>query len=142
MRLRQIFDSYAGDENSEYILRHADFDSICHARRENYAALLNALTAPLHGIQPVFPELPEASVPSHFCLYAEKRDELQQYLADHQIRSTVYWPIGPLVHPQPESSVQYIYDHIVSLPCDQRFSSSDMQYVAQVLRDYSENFMR
>ena len=85
------------------------------------------------------PELPEPTVPSHFCLYAEKRNELQQYLADHQIRSTVYWPVGPLVHPQPESSVQYIYDHIVSLPCDQRFTPSDMQYVAQVLMDYSGN---
>ena len=139
LRLRQMFDCFAGDDNSEYILRHADFDSICRTRRENYAALLDALTAPLYGVQPVFPELPEPTVPSHFCLYAEKRNELQQYLADHQIRSTVYWPVGPLVHPQPESSVQYIYDHIVSLPCDQRFTPSDMQYVAQVLMDYSGN---
>ena len=73
---------------------------------------------------------------------AEKRSELQQYLTDHQILSTVYWPMGPLVHPLPESSVQYIYDHIISLPCDQRFSPSDMQYVAQILMDYSENFTR
>ena len=142
LRLRQMFDCFAGDDNSEYILRHADFDSICRTRRENYAALLDALTAPLHGVQPVFPELPEATVPSHFCLYAENRDEFQQYLADHQIRSTVYWPVGPLVHPLPDSSEQYIYDHIVSVPCDQRFTPSDMQYVAQVLMDYSENFMR
>ena len=142
LRLRQMFDCFAGDDNSEYILRHADFDSICRTRRENYAALLDALTAPLHGVQPVFPELPEATVPSHFCLYAENRDEFQQYLADYQIRSTVYWPVGPLVHPLPDSSEQYIYDHIISLPCDQRFSPSDMQYVAQILMDYSENFTR
>lgn len=139
LRLRQMFDCFVGDDNSEYILRHADFDSICRTRRENYAALLDALTVPLHGVQPVFPELPEATVPSHFCLYAENRDEFQQYLADHQIRSTVYWPVGPLVHPLPDSSEQYIYDHIVSVPCDQRFTPSDMQYVAQVLMDYSGN---
>ena len=63
-------------------------------------------------------------------------------LRDQSGTADGYFPVGPLVHPQPESSVQYIYDHIVSLPCDQRFSPSDMQYVAQVLRDYSENFMR
>ena len=51
----------------------------------------------------------------------------------------VYWPVGPLVHPLPDSSEQYIYDHIVSVPCDQRFTPSDMQYVAQVLMDYSGN---
>ena len=39
LRLRQMFDCFAGDDNSEYILRHADFDSICRTRRENYAAL-------------------------------------------------------------------------------------------------------
>ena len=142
LRLRQMFDSFASDDNSEYLLRHADFDSICRTRRENYAALLKALAAPLRGVQIVFSELPESAVPSHFCLYAEKRSELQQYLTDHQILSTVYWPMGPLVHPLPESSVQYIYDHIISLPCDQRFSPSDMQYVAQILMDYSENFTR
>ena len=69
MRLRQMFDSFASDDNSEYLLRHADFDSICKARRENYAALLDALTAPLHGVQVVFPELPEATVPSHLDVY-------------------------------------------------------------------------
>ena len=142
MRLRQMFDSFAGDERSEYILRHADFDAICAARRANFSAILNGLPKELHGIRPVFPILTDAAVPSHFCLYAEKRSELQQYLTDHQILSTVYWPMGPLVHPLPESSVQYIYDHIVSLPCDQRFSPSDMQYVAQILMDYSENFTR
>ena len=28
LRLRQMFDSFASDDNSEYLLRHADFDSI------------------------------------------------------------------------------------------------------------------
>ena len=88
LRLRQMFDSFASDDNSgKYLLRHADFDSICRTRRENYAALLKALAAPLRGVQIVFSELPEAAVPSHFCLYAEKRSELQQYLTDHQILS-------------------------------------------------------
>ena len=49
-----MFDSFASDDNSEYLLRHADFDSICRTRRENYAALLKALAAPLRGVQIVF----------------------------------------------------------------------------------------
>ena len=50
MRLRQMFDSFAGDERSEYILRHADFDAICAARRANFSAILNGLPKELHGI--------------------------------------------------------------------------------------------
>lgn len=72
MRLRQMFDSFAGDERSEYILRHADFDAICAARRANFSAILNGLPKELHGIRPVFPILTDAAVPSHFCLYAER----------------------------------------------------------------------
>ena len=109
MRLRQMFDSFAGDERSEYILRHADFDAICAARRANFSAILNGLPKELHGIRPVFPILTGAAVPSHFCLYAERRDEFQAFLAERQIRSTVYWPVGPMVHPEGHPSVTYIY---------------------------------
>ena len=142
MRLRQMFDSFAGDERSEYILRHADFDAICAARRANFSAILNGLPKELHGIRPVFPILTGAAVPSHFCLYAERRDEFQAFLAERQIRSTVYWPVGPMVHPEGHPSVTYIYDHIVSVPCDQRYQPSDMQRVAEAFAAYSENFGR
>ena len=142
MRLRQMFDSFAGDERSEYILRHADFDAICAARRANFSAILNGLPKELHGIRPVFPILTGAAVPSHFCLYAERRDEFQAFLAERQIRSTVYWPVGPMVHPEGHPSVEYIYDHIVSVPCDQRYQPSDMQRVAEAFAAYSENFGR
>ena len=142
MRLRQMFDSFAGDERSEYILRLADFDAICAARRANFSAILNGLPKELHGIRPVFPILTDAAVPSHFCLYAERRDEFQAFLAERQIRSTVYWPVGPMVHPEGHPSVTYIYDHIVSVPCDQRYQPSDMQRVAEAFAAYSENFGR
>lgn len=84
MRLRQMFDSFVGDERSEYILRHADFDAICAARRANFGAILNGMPKELHGIRSVFPVLTEAAVPSHFCLYAERRDELQAFLAERR----------------------------------------------------------
>ena len=121
---------------------HADFDAICAARRANFSAILNGLPKELHGIRPVFPILTDAAVPSHFCLYAERRDEFQAFLAERQIRSTVYWPVGPMVHPEGHPSVMYIYDHIVSVPCDQRYQPSDMQRVAEAFAAYSENFGR
>ncbi len=142
MRLRRMFDSFAGDPRSESILRHADFKTICAARRENFATILNALPPELHGIRPVFPELPATAVPSHFCLYAEDREEFQSYLKDQHIRSTVYWPVGPMVHPEGHPSVQYIYDHIVSVPCDQRYQPADMKRIAAAFAAYSESWKR
>ena len=140
MLLRKMFDSYAGDERSEHILRYADLDTICRRRRENYAALLAALPAGAKGFQPVFPSLPEGVVPSHFTLYAEDREGFQKYIGERGIHSTVYWPVGPLVDLTGHDTARYIYDHVISLPCDQRYSPDDMRRVAAVLMEYSDRF--
>lgn len=58
MLLRQIFDSYGGDPQSEYTMRHADLDRLRRRRRENYAALLAGIPAEPRGFRPVFPVLP------------------------------------------------------------------------------------
>lgn len=136
LRLRQMFDAYASDPESEYILRHADLTRIAEKRRENYAALLADLPDQMTGLRPVFPQLPKASVPSHFSFYADQREAFQAFLADRGIYSTVYWPRGPEVHPEHGSTVEYIYDHIVSLPCDQRYAPDDMAYIARVIGEY------
>ena len=140
--LRKTFDSFASDDRSEYILRHADLNGICAARRRNFSTILQSLPDELFGIRPVFPVLTDTAVPSHFCLFADRRNDLQQYLEERSIHSTVYWPVGPLVHPENHPTVQYIYDHIVSIPCDQRYNPSDMMRVANALADYSALFRR
>ena len=142
MLLRRMFDSYAGDERSEFILRHADLKTIRDKRRENFAAILRGLPAEPHGFQPVFPALTPEAVPSHFTLYAEDRDQFQQYLDERGVHSTVYWPVGPLVDLTGHDTARYIYDHIVALPCDQRYSTSDMGRIGEVLTEYSQFYRR
>lgn len=106
------------------------------------ALFLNALPKELHGIRPVFPILTDAAIPSHFCLYAERRDAFQAFWAERQIRSTFYWLAGSTVHSEGYPSVKYIYDHIVSVPCDQRYKPSDMQRITAAFAAYSESFGR
>lgn len=137
MLLRQIFDSYGGDPRSEYVLRHVDLDHIRRRRRENYAELLARLPAEPVGFHPVFPVLPEGAVPCNFTVYADDRTHFQAYLAEHGIRSTAFWPIGPLTELAGHPDEQYIYDHVLSIPCDQRHDTEDMDYVAQVLASYA-----
>ena len=140
--LRQMFDSYGSDDHSAFILRHADLKSICSKRRENFSAILAGLPAHPSGFRPVFPVLTPEAVPSHFTLYADSRDSFQQYLEERGIHSTVYWPVGPLVDLTGHDTAKYIYDHIVALPCDQRYTVDDMSRIAEVLTEYSDSYGR
>ena len=136
MLLRQIFDSYGGDPQSEYTMRHADLDRLRRRRRENYAALLAGIPAEPRGFRPVFPVLPEGTVPCNFTVYADVRDHFQAYLAERGIRSTTFWPVGPLVSLAGCPEEQYIYDHVVSIPCGQWLDGEDMAYTASALAAY------
>ena len=76
MMLRRIFDSYGSDRDSEYIIRHYDFEQLKQRRRANYQYLLEHM--PEHPqITVIFPVLKEGAVPSHFTVYAKDRDMVQ-----------------------------------------------------------------
>ena len=134
--LRQIFDLYGSDEESEYILRHADFEEIKERRRDNYRTLLEALPERLRGLRPVFPALPEGTVPSHFCLYADNREHFLAYLQENGVPYKVFWPVGPLVDLTGHPTVQWIYEHIMALFCDQHQTGEDMLRLAGILAGY------
>lgn len=136
MMLRQIFDLYKSDEESEYIMRYADLDAITEKRRENFQTLLDALPEKMNGLRPVFPALTEYSVPSHFCLYAEDRDHFLEHLKGNGIFYKVFWPIGPLVNVEGHDTVRYVYGHIMSLFCDQHCDKEYMLNLARVIEAY------
>ena len=136
MLLRKIFDSYASDESSEYTLRHADLSEISRKRRENYSAILAGLKQDLMGIHVIFPELPDETVPSHFVIFADERDALQNYLSERSIHSTVYWPVSPFVDLEGHETARYIYDHILAVPCDQRYTPEDMLRISEALNRF------
>ena len=136
MMLRQMFDLYQGDADSEYLMRHADLPRIKQLRRENYQTLLDALPRDLRGLRPVFPELTPQAVPSHASFYAEDRERFLGYLTQQGIPYKVFWPVGPLVDLTGHETVRYVYEHIVSLFCDQHCSREDMARLARVLAAY------
>ncbi len=137
MKLRQIFDAYAGDEQSEYIMKHADYQEISKKRRENYQYLLDHMKKN-DAIKIVFPQLDAESVPSHFTLFVSDRARFQEYIEKNGIKTSIFWPQGPYIDLTHQDDTRYIYEHVISLPCDQRFDVSDMQYVCDVLNAYGE----
>lgn len=140
MYLREIFGNQSSDSLSRQIIQHMDIESLITKRRKNFHTILSHIPRKPHGFKAVFPALTEECVPSHFVIYAKKRDHLQKFLKENHIHSTVYWPINPFVNLDDQIDANYVYNHILALPCDQRYSTNDMLFIAKKLNDYSSNF--
>ena len=137
MMLRRIFDSYGSDRDSEYIIRHYDFEQLKQRRRANYQYLLDHM--PEHPqITVIFPVLKEGAVPSHFTVYAKDRDMVQSYLAGQGVKTTTYWPQGPMVDTEGHGDADYIYSHVLSFTCDQRYGTEDMEYICRQIEGMPE----
>lgn len=138
LRLREIFDAYSSDEKSIYIAKHFDYESMKNKRCEHFETIIKNLKEP-KGFKPVFTELRAHDVPSHFPIYAEKREEMQAFLRERGISTTVYWPLPPMLDDVNKyDGAKYIYDHIAAIQLDQRYDNETMKYLADVLNEYSE----
>ncbi|MGE4583643.1 MAG: hypothetical protein AB7C91_03260 [Sphaerochaeta sp.] len=132
MRLRSMFDAFAGDPESEQILQSCDVTSLRAQRRENYQTLLSHYHAS-GACTALFPELDPDSCPSHFTFYSEDREQTQAKLAAWGIKSTVYWPVPPMLDQMTYPSASWIYEHVLSVQIDQRYHTSEMEYLAAML---------
>lgn len=55
-------------------------------------------------------------------------------LEETGIKSTIYWPVPPqLKHLEMFPQAKWIYEHIVSVQIDQRYTQQDMQYLGSCL---------
>lgn len=134
--LRKIFDMQAGDNESLKTIQHYPLDNSIHKRRANYNYLLEHL--PYNpSVRPVFPELPDDVCPMFFPLFADNRNSLIDHLKKNQIVPKVYWPVPPFIDIEKYPGAQYIYNHIMSISCDQRFSIEDMQKIVDVFKKYN-----
>jgi len=75
------------------------------------------------------------TAPLYFPIYTQKRSELQRLLAAQHIYLPVIWPVGNdevLIN----SSVKYIYDHILCIPIDQRYTIEDMGKIVELINQF------
>lgn len=132
MMLRQIFDAQTSDEESIAIIRHYPFAQLYQQRRKNYQYLLEHFPI-TDKVTIIFETLPDGVCPSHFTLYAQDRAQVQEKLLASGIHSTAYWPVPPFVDLTNYPNAQYIYDHIFSIPCDQRYGDKEMRQICDAL---------
>lgn len=75
------------------------------------------------------------TAPLYFTLYVEERSTLQRLLAQESIYAPVIWPVeneAVMVNEE----VRYIYEHILAIPCDQRYDESDMMRTVEIINNY------
>lgn len=133
MRLREMFDVYGSDLLSRRIIESLNIDALIKRRRDNYETVITHYR-PSSQCQAIFPHLDDKTCPSHFSWYSEDRNRAQQFLLDHGIRSTVYWPKPPqLPNVKKYPHANWIYDSVVSVQIDQRYTAEDMEYLGKTL---------
>lgn len=75
------------------------------------------------------------TAPLYFTIYVQDRQSLQRLLAQDSIYAPVIWPVEDervLIN----EDVKYIYNHILAIPCDQRYNIDDMQRAVDIINKY------
>ena len=78
-------------------------------------------------------------IPLYIPILAENRDALQRFLQERDIFAPVLWEIPQALGTSLAAEVQYVFDHMLALPCDQRYTEQDMVRVGEALVSY-ENY--
>lgn len=136
MYLRDVFDIQESDAASVEIVSHIDVEHLRSARMRNYDALQEYWPG-IEGVRPVFDKRPDGCCPSHFPVYAKDPADLQTKLREHGIRASIFWPVPPFIEIDQYPQAKWIYEHILSLPCDQRYGEEQMKCIAETLRELS-----
>lgn len=121
----------AGDDVSYETILYYPLDNAIENRRENFKYLLENLPEN-PNIKPIFTELPDDVCPMFFPFFVENRDDVMRHLYANAIPPKVYWPVPPMVDIENFPGSKYIYDHVMSISCDQRFGEEDMKKVVEV----------
>lgn len=108
-----------------------DLQKITDKRRANYLQLLNCLKG-IVGINPIFNNLPSDVTPLYLPVICDDRKKLQSLLVENNIFAPVVWPKGNNC-PQTDNKVNYIYNHILCIPIDQRYNTDDIERITNVI---------
>jgi hypothetical protein len=121
---------FAMSELSRVLLQNSfDYSTIAQRRMDNY----QALAARLNSLA-LFPHLPAEVVPLGFPIRTKERDKVRQALFAHDIYPPVHWAIQGVIPIEYDES-QKLASEIMTLPCDQRYDSNDMDRMVQVVAE-------
>lgn len=121
---------FAMSQASLYLLNHTDFNQMRERRAENAAFLWAALKDCSLIVCPL--QYMGQEAPLYFPVYVDNQARVQQTLAGQDIYVPILWPVPEQID-MAEGQTDYIYRHMLALPCDQRYDGTDMARVADCL---------
>jgi len=122
-------------ELSIKILNSIDFKVLINKRRENFLFLLSNIND-LNKITPLYKELKEGVCPLGFPIVVPQRDLLRAFLTSNSIFCPIHWII-PSEIPSDFSYAHYLSQNILTIPCDQRYSTNDMEIIVNKVKRFS-----
>lgn len=101
------------------------------SRRKNYRFLVNGLQN-IKGIKPLFESFPQEVTPLYLPVIAENREKIRSELREDAIYLPVIWPKADVVNTN-STATEYLYEHLLCIPIDQRYGIDDMQRIIECL---------
>lgn len=117
---------------SSTIQSNLNVEEMKNARRRNFGIITKGLTD-VNGIKVIFKGLQDGDVPLYSPILCSSRYNVQQILVKNAIYAPVVWPKADCC-PDIDSDADYLYEHILCIPIDQRYDIDDMQRVINVLK--------
>lgn len=124
---------YAISKVSCIIQSNLDIHNLKTRRRENFYEIVNGLKT-TKGLKVIFEQLNEDEVPLYCPILCENRKAIQQHLVQNSIYAPVVWPKAECC-PAVDGDTDYIYEHILCIPIDQRYGIDDMHRVVNVIKE-------
>lgn len=133
-KLKEINFDYMIDTISLNIINAIDVDFIRNRRRTNAQILYERLIK-IDKINFLIPKPNfQTSCPLFMPIMVgnEKRDELRKHLIKHHVYCPVHWPQSKEMHSN-------IPKEELSLICDHRYSEKDMEYIVNIILEWSND---
>lgn len=114
---------------TENLLRAIDYDLVAQRRRDNFQCL-NDLLIDLNGLKP-------RCVNGAFAypLLITRGSELRKKLIKNKIYVPVLWP--NVIDSMAAEDIEFqLTSDLLPLPCDQRYDTEDMQYIAKLVHTF------
>lgn len=112
------------------ILANIDYNKIAEIRRDNFEFLHEKLKD-INGLK--F-DLDNESIPMIYP-FLLKKDGLKQKLIENKIYIATYWPMVREKAPK-DSFERYLFDNLIPLPIDQRYSIHNLNKALTILNNY------
>ena len=128
---------YAADRSAQAELEFLDITALRKARRKNAEVLTEGIKEFSDLLVCAFHKVNEQDCPLFVPVIIDKRhrDNLRKRLIDEKIYCPVHWPLTDI---HPKGGSRDLLERELSLICDQRYDSGDMQKILNVIKGYCE----